>query len=70
MKLEIDEEVVEGIVVAALRQHISHTRRNICQLKSKKKTLGLKVFEQEDLVYNQHLLTALKTTHGYFGGDL
>jgi hypothetical protein len=66
MRLELDDEVTDAIVVATLKEHIKYAKDTVKKLKKKKK---LEQYEQQDLGYNVHLLEAMETVNRYFGSD-
>lgn len=67
MKLELDDEVTDAIVVATLKEHIKYAKKGIKELKKKKK---LAPYEQQDLGSYVHLLEAMETVNRYFGSEL
>lgn len=70
MKIELDDETLEGIVCATLKEHIKYANKNIKDLKAKQKQGQLKDFELQDLGHNIQMLASLKDVYGYFGGNL
>lgn len=70
MKIDLDDDTVEGIVCATLKEHIKYTKKNIKELTAKQKAKKLQAFEEEDLNHNMTMLQSLKDVHAYFGGDL
>ena len=67
MKIELDDETVERIVCATIKEHMKYAKKNIKDLKKKS---SLKDFEAEDLGHNEKMLAAFQEVYGYFGGDL
>lgn len=67
MKIELDDETIEGIVCATLKEHMKYMRKNIKELKKMSK---LKDFQEQDLAHDVAMLAALEKVHGYFGGNL
>ena len=67
MKLELDDDVTDAIVLATLKEHMKCAKANIKTLKKKK---NLQPYQQQDLGYNVHLLEAMEVVNKYFGGDL
>lgn len=66
MKLEIDDEVVDGLVIATLNESINSLENETKRLKKMKNLLASQERDLEDsLVY----LDALKRTRYYFGGN-
>jgi hypothetical protein len=66
MKIEIDEEVIDNLVVSSLSESIGHIERNIKALKKLKK---LEPYQQEELADYIIDLEAIKRTRYYFGGE-
>lgn len=66
MKLEIDDETVDGIIVASLTNSIELLEGDIKRLEKKKKR---KLYESEDLAYALVDLDALKRARHYYGGE-
>lgn len=67
MKIELSDEAIEDIVCATLAEHMKYMRKNIKELKKKKK---LEAHQQQDLGYDVNMLAAMEEVYGYFGGDL
>jgi len=65
MKLEIDDEVVDNLVVSSLTESIEIIEKDIKRLSKMKK---LKPHEQQDLEDHLSYIEALKKTRYYFGG--
>jgi hypothetical protein len=65
MKLEIDDEVVDNLVVSALTDSINMVEIEIKKLSKIKK---LKPYQKEDLADHLTYIDALKKTRYYFGG--
>ena len=70
MKIEIDNDTIDDIVCATLKEHIKYASKNIKDLKAKQKQGQLKDFELQDLGHNTQMLASLKDVYGYFGGNL
>jgi hypothetical protein len=66
MKIEIDEEVIDNLVVNALSESIGYIESNIKALKKLKK---LEPFQKEELADYIIDLEAIKRTRYYFGGE-
>ena len=66
MKIEIDEEVIDNLVVNALSESIGYIESNIKALKKLKK---LEPYQQEELADYIIDLEAIKRTRYYFGGE-
>jgi hypothetical protein len=66
MKIEINEEVIDNLVVNALSESIGHIESNIKALKKLKK---LEPFQKEELADYIIDLEAIKRTRYYFGGE-
>jgi hypothetical protein len=65
MKLEIDEEVIDGLVIATLNESINSIENETKRLKKIKNRLAAQERDLEDsLIY----LDALKRTRYYYGG--
>jgi cell division protein FtsB len=65
MKLEINEEVENGLVIASLNESISMLEN---ELKKIKKVKNKKPYQVHDLEDNLLYLDALKRTRYYYGG--
>ena len=65
MKLEIDDEVMDGLVIATLNESIECLEHEIKRLKKIKKRLES---QERDLGDNMIHLDALKRTRYYYGG--
>jgi predicted RecB family endonuclease len=65
MKLEIDEEVLDGLVVSAITDAIEVIQPEIKRLSKIKKP---KRHQQQDLIDHLAYIDALKKTRYYFGG--
>jgi cell division protein FtsB len=65
MKLEIDDDIVDNLVVSALTDSIETIEAEIKRLRRIKK---LKTHEQQDLDDHLAYIDALKKTRYYFGG--
>jgi hypothetical protein len=66
IKIEVDEDMMDGIIVASITNSIDCIEADIKRLKSKK---GLKAYEKEDLKYHVLNLDSLKRVRYYFGGQ-
>jgi hypothetical protein len=66
MKIEINEEVIDNLVVNALSESIGYIESNIKALKKLKK---LEPFQKEELADYIIDLEAIKRTRYYFGGE-
>lgn len=64
MKLELDDEVTDAIVVATLKQHLKYAKKNIKDLRKMKK---LESFQAEDLGNNIKLADSIEDVLHYFG---
>jgi len=65
MKLDVDEEILDGIIVAALSESIKDIESSIEELKKIKKR---KEYQERDLGDCLIHLDALKRTRYYYGG--
>jgi len=65
MKLEVDEDMLDGIIVASLTESIDTIEKEIKRLKKVKK---LQDYQQLDLADCVIHLDALKRTRYYYGG--
>lgn len=65
MKLEVDEDMLDGIIVASLSESIKDIEYSIKELKKIKKR---KEHQERDLEDNLIHLDALKRTRYYYGG--
>lgn len=65
IKLEIDDEIADAIVVASIKESLDCLDEHISDLKGKKK---LEKYEIEDLGEAVLDFTALKRAHFYYGG--
>ena len=65
MKLEIDDDVVDGIVIATLNESIEGLENDIKRIKKIKK---LTECQERDLGDAMIYLDALKRTRYYYGG--
>ena len=65
MKLEVNEEVVDGIIIASLSDSINCVESEISRLKKIKKR---KAYQESDLADNLVHLDALKRTRYFYGG--
>ena len=70
MKIELDDETVEGIVCATIKEHLKYAKKNVKDLRAKQRKTGLKDFEEDDLAHNENMQDALGRVYGYFGGYL
>ena len=66
IKIEVDEDMMDGVIVSSITQSIDYTETEIKRLKKKK---GLKAYEKEDLKYHVLNLDSLKRVRYYFGGQ-
>ena len=67
MKMEIDNETADRIVICALQDSMGPLRDDIVKLKRKKK---LKGHEKENLANFIRHLDAIEAVYDYFGGNL
>jgi hypothetical protein len=67
MKLEIDLETADRLVVCSLRDAMNDLKQAIKKLKQKKK---LEDYEKEDLAYSILHLDAMEKVYDYFGGNI
>lgn len=65
MKLELDDDVTDAIVSATLKEHMKYLKKNIKELKKKKRIPNSQAI---DLIYDQNLLEAMEIVREYFGG--
>jgi hypothetical protein len=65
MKLEIDDEALDGLIVSALTQSIGYIEKEIKDLR---KVKNRKPHQQADLSDHLEYIDALKKTRYYFGG--
>lgn len=65
MKLEVDEDMMDGLIVASLTQSIDWIEDEVKRLKKIKKK---KDYQERDLEDNLVHLDALKRTRYYYGG--
>lgn len=65
MKLEVDEDMLDGIIVASLTESIDTLEKEIKRLKKIKKRAE---YQERDLGDNLVHLDALKRTRYYYGG--
>lgn len=65
MKLEVDEEVINGIIIASLTESIDIIELDIKRLKKIKRRAE---YQERDLEDNLVHLDALKRTRYYYGG--
>lgn len=65
MKLEVNEEVVDGIIIASLNESIDMIESDIKRLKKLKKREQYQERDLEDCLVH---LDALKRTRYYYGG--
>lgn len=66
IKIEVDEDMMDGIIVASITNSIDCIEAEISRLKKKK---GLKAHEKEDLKYHTLYLDSLKRVRYYYGGQ-
>lgn len=66
MKLEVDEDMLDGIIVASLTESINSIESEIKRLKKIKKR---KEYQERDLEDCLIHLDALKHTRYYYGGS-
>ena len=66
VKLTLDEEVLDGIIVSGLTESILLNEEHLRRMKKKKK---LSPHEKEDLADCIYTLDALKKTRHYYGGE-
>lgn len=64
MKIELDDEVTDAIVVATLREHLKYAKKNIKDLRKMKK---LETYQAEDLGNNVKLVDSIEDVLHYFG---
>lgn len=67
MKIELNDEAIEDIVCATLKEHMKYLKKNIKELKKQKK---LETFQQLDLGHDVSMLAAMEEVYNYFGGNL
>ena len=67
MKMEIDSDTADRIVICALTDSMANLKEDIARLKCKKK---LKDHEKKDLADCVHNLNAMEAVYDYFGGNL
>ena len=67
VKLSVDEEMLDVLIVASLTQSIDYTESELKKLEKRKKKL--KPHEEEDLRYHRVYLDSLKRTRYYYGGQ-
>ena len=67
MKLEINDEMADEIVISALRDSIASLKQSIKQLN---KLQERKKYQQADLDHFKTLLPQLEATYDFFGGNL
>lgn len=70
MKIELDDDTIDNIVCATIKEHLKYAKKNVKELRAKKKKSGLKEYEQDDLTHNEDMQDALGRVYGYFGGYL
>jgi hypothetical protein len=66
INIEVDADMMDGIIACALTQSIDYTETEIKHLKKKK---NLKEHEKEDLKCHTLNLDSLKRVRYYFGGQ-
>ena len=66
VKLTLDEEMLDGVIVSALTNAITINEEQLKRLKKKKKLVP---HEKEDLADCIYTLDALKRTRYYYGGE-
>lgn len=67
MILELDDEVTDAMVCATIKEHMKYLKKNIKELKKKKK---LESHQQLDLGHDVSMLASMEEVYGYFGGNL
>lgn len=65
MKLEVDEDMLDGIIVASLTESINMIEKEIKRLKKIKKRVE---HQQRELEHNLVHLDALRHTRYFYGG--
>lgn len=65
MRLDLDDEVTDAIVLATLKEHRKYANKNVKDLKKKKK---LESYQEQDLGHNIRLAASLDDVIRYFGG--
>lgn len=66
MKIEIDDDVIDNLVVSSLSDSIGHIET---QIKALKKLKNPKPYQKEELADYVIDLEAIKRTRYYFGGE-
>jgi hypothetical protein len=67
MKVEIDPDTADRVVVCSLKKTMKYIREDIAALKQKKK---LGDYEKEDLIEFAATLHAMEEVFDYYGGNL
>lgn len=65
MKLEIDDELSDKIVLAVLKEHMKYLKSDIKRLKANK---NRKSFEDQDLLDHEKTLDSMIDVYRFFGG--
>jgi hypothetical protein len=68
--VEVHPDVIDRLVIEAIMEQIGYVRDFIQNLKAKKKSEGLKPYEQEDLDDNKKQLKHLTAVAEYFGANV
>jgi hypothetical protein len=68
MKVDLSTEVLDGLVYAALKEHVRYVKKNIKELNALNKDAGLKPYQADDLANEILLLDSMKRVLTYFGG--
>ena len=66
IKIEVDEDMMDGVIVSSITQSIDYTEAEVKRLKKKK---SLKAYEKEDLKFHALNLDSLKRVRYYYGGQ-
>jgi len=67
MKMEIDGDTADRIVICSLADSMANLKEDIAQLKRKKKLMAYEKETMADCVHNLH---AMELVYDYFGGNL
>jgi hypothetical protein len=65
MKLEIDDELSDKIVLAVLKKHMKYLKSDIKTLKANK---NRKPYEDQDLLDHEKTLDSMIDVYRFFGG--
>lgn len=66
ISVDINDQLVEAVVLAELRDHIGVLKKLIVKAKNRRKKL--RDFEKQDLANNEEVLAAMQLLLGYYGG--